>query len=143
MLVPASAIGSLSIILVVGLSALGILNRVNLAIGELVARGKSGGYPKALPEWSVWLAASFFGLGLAFAILSVPSVWRRVILWISSVVLVAAWAPVLSLAAHEPHIGAPLIATLWSGVCALVYASNHQMACDDPAITADTSHAPR
>ncbi len=131
MLVPVAAIGALSILLAVGLSALGILDRINLVISHLVSRGNADEFPKSLPEWSVWLATLAFAFGLSFAMLSVAGTWRRIVLWITSVVLVAAWAPVLSLAAHAPDIGAPFIATLWSGICALVYASKHRMPCDE------------
>ena len=145
-LVPAAAIGALSILLVVGLSALRILDRVDLLIATLVSNGKAGGFPNALPEWTVWLATVIFAFWLAFAILSVAGTWRRVVLWITTLVLVAGWAPVLSLAARSPDIGAPFIAVLWAGVCALVYAGNHRMACDvvpEPADETPTenSHA--
>jgi hypothetical protein len=52
-------------------------------------------------------------------------------LWLTAVVVVAGWAPVLVLAARAPDIGAPLIAVLWSGICAVVYAGNHRMAVDE------------
>lgn len=129
-LVPAAAIGSLSIVLVVGLALLKILSRVNLLISGLVSQGEAGSFPKSLPGWSVWSAAVVLAFALAFAILSVPGTWRRVVLWVTAVVLVAGWAPVLGLAAHAPAIGAPFIAVLWSGVCALVYAGNHRMPVD-------------
>jgi len=72
----------------------------------------------------------------------VAGTWRRLVLWITALVLVAAWAPVLSLAARAPDIGAPFTAVLWSGVCALVYAGNHRMACDEASeeITSNSSH---
>ena len=128
--VPAAAIGSLSILLAAGLSVLGILGRVNGMIAKWLLADKAAGFPKALPGWLVWLAAVLFAAGLSFAILSVPGTWRRFVLWITAVVLVAGWAPVLSLAARAPDIAAPFIATVWSGVCALVYAGNHRMPCD-------------
>lgn len=130
-LVPAAVIGSLSILLAVGLSALRILDRADLAVGSLISQGKPAGFPKALPEWAVWLAVVWFAFGLAFAILSVAGTWRRVVLWITTAFLVAAWAPVLALAARAPDIAAPLIAVIWSGVCALVYAGSHRMPCDE------------
>lgn len=129
-LVPASAIGALSILLVVGLSALGILAQVNWVIANIVSNGNFLSYPKTLAEWVIWLAAFTFAFWLSFTLLSVAGTWRRVVLWVTAVTLVAAWAPVLSLAAHAPNIGAPLIATFWAGICALIYASRHQMACD-------------
>ena len=136
--VAATAIGSLSILLAVGLGLLGILARVN----GLIAKGLlAGTFPKALHGWLVWMAAVIFAFGLPLAILSVPGTWRRLVLWITAVVVVAGWAPVLSLAAHAPEIAAPFIATVWSGVCALVYTANHRMACDHTIRFASTDTA--
>lgn len=130
MLVPAAAIGALSVSLAAGLDALGILEAVNRMISKLVSEGAVQGFPKALPVWSVWLVTVVLAFGLPLAVLSVAGTWRRLVLWITATVLVAGWAPVLALAAHFPGIGAPLIATLWSGVCGLVYAGSHRMAID-------------
>ncbi len=127
---PAAAIGLLSALLVGGLGALGILEQVNRMISNTVSQGKWMVFPNALPAWVLWLAAVLFAFGLAFSILNVPGTWRRVMLWITAVLVVAGWAPVLGLAAYAPEIAAPLIATLWSGLCALVYAGNHRMPCD-------------
>ena len=128
---PAVAIGGLSLVLVVGLAALGFLTRINAGIAQFVSRNGAEKFPRHLPDWSVWLATVVFSCGLAIAILSTPGQGRRSILWITSVVLIAAWAPVLSLAAHAPDISAPWIATFWSGACAMAYAGNHRMAGDE------------
>jgi hypothetical protein len=136
-LVPATAIGALSILLVVGLSVLHLMDRVDMTISQLVTQGEAAPFPKALPEWAVWLAAVVFAFGLSFAVLHVPGTWRRLILWISTLFIIGGWAPVLSLAAHAPDIGAPFIAALWSGICALVYANNHQMPCDEMSSLAE------
>ena len=138
-LVPAAAIGGLSIVLAVGLGLLGFLDRINAGVAVIVSRGGAEKFPKQLPEWSVWLVAAVFAFGIAFAVLSTPGHWRRGVLWITAVVLMAAWAPVLSLASHAPDIAAPWIATVWSGVCSLVYAANHQMACDQNFSSNDDS----
>jgi hypothetical protein len=129
-LVPAAAIGALSVLLAAGLEVMRILEPVDRMISKLVSQGAVQNFPKALPAWSVWLATVVLAFWLPFAILSVAGTWRRLILWITAMVLVAGWAPVLALAAHFPDIGAPFIATLWSGVCALVYAGGHRMASD-------------
>lgn len=131
MLVPAAAIGALSVLLAAGLDVMRVLEPVDRMISKLVSQGAVQNFPKALPEWSVWLVTVVLAFWLPFAVLSVAGTWRRLILWITAMVLVAGWAPVLALAAHFPDIGAPFIATLWSGVCALVYAGGHRMACDD------------
>jgi hypothetical protein len=128
--VPAAAIGGLSIVLAGGLAALGALDRVNTLVAGLVSRGGAEKFPKHLAGGWIWLATVVFAFGLSFAMLGTPGQWRRVVLWLTAAVLVAAWAPVLSLAAHAPEIAAPWIATVWSGVCSLVYAANHRMAVD-------------
>ena len=130
-LVPSAAIGGLSMVLAAGLAILGAVETFDQSIASFVSRGGAETFPKHLHAAVIWSAASLFAFGLAWAILSTPGTWRRVVLWLSSVVLVAAWAPVLSLAAHAPDIGVPWIATIWSGVCALVYSANHHMPCDD------------
>lgn len=131
-LVPASAIGGLAILLAAGLQALHVLDRANAAVARAVSPGPAVDFPNQLPGWVIWLATAIFALGTAFALLGTAGQWRRVMLCTSAAVLVAAWAPVLALAAYAPEVAAPWIATLWSGVCALVYASKHLMAADDP-----------
>ena len=128
--VPSATIAGLSMVLAGGLQLLGWLQRLNAEIARLVAPASNDFFPKALPAWAFWLAAVGFALGLALAILGSAGHARRAILWISTLVMVTAWAPVLGLAARAPDIAAPWIATLWSGACAMVYASHHRMACD-------------
>lgn len=140
-LLPASAIGGLSVVLAVGLALLGMLDRMDAGIAAMLTAGQERSFPKELPEWVVWLATVVFAFGLAFVLLATPGLWRRLILWLTAIVLVAAWAPVLSLAAHAPVIAAPWIATVWSGICAIVYAANHRMACDGSP--SEISHDPR
>ena len=134
-LVPAAAIGSLSILLAAGLSVLGLIDPLDQMVSRLVGQGGSVVFPKSLPDGVLWLVAVIFAFGLAFVILSTPGTWRRVVLWLTTMVLIAGWAPVLGLAAYAPEIGGPFIAALWSGVCALVYAGNHRMPCDDSSET--------
>ncbi len=128
-LLPAVAIGSLSVALAAGLSFLGILDRLNSQLADWLAQGKI--LPKALPVWWVWLAAAFFAYGIALVILSVPGTWRRGVLWITTLIVTMGWAPVLALSARQPSIGAVWVAVGWAGVCALVYAGRHRMACED------------
>lgn len=131
-ILPAAAIGGLSMVLAAGLQLLGILSRMNAMIARLVTHDGMGEFPKQLPERGIWLATVLFAFGLAVAILCTPGQLRRWLLWLSAAILVAAWAPVLILAAHAPEIAAPLVSTLWSGICALVYASRHRMPVDEP-----------
>jgi hypothetical protein len=130
-LVTASAIGGLSVALAAGLAATGVGERMDGMIAATVSRAGRETFPNHLPEPVLWLATAVLAFGLAFAILSTAGTGRRLTLWITAVMLVGAWAPVLSLAAHLPAVSVPWIATFWSGVCALFYTSNHHMACDD------------
>jgi hypothetical protein len=135
--VPAAAIGGLSIVLVAGLAALGALDRVNAGIAGMVSRGGAEKFPNHLADGWIWLATVVFAFGLPFAMFGTPGQWRRVVLWLTAAVLVGAWAPVLSLASHAPEIAAPWIASVWSGVCSLVYAANHKMAVDPKSPSSD------
>lgn len=119
-----AAIGTLSLVLAIGLQLIGMLTRFDKLIATLVSRGGAEGFPRHLPTAVPWLAAALLAYGLAFAILASHGTGRRVILWITAMVLVAAWAPVLSLASFFPGIGAAWIATAWSGVCAIVHAGH-------------------
>lgn len=127
-LVPALAIGSLALVLAAGFGFAGIMDRVNDGIAAGLHVGTQT--TKSLPEWAVWLAAVVGAFGLSMAILSVPGTWRRVLLWVTALALVAGWGPVLVLAAREPVVAVPLLAVFWSGLCSLVYATRHRMAVD-------------
>ena len=129
-LVPTVAIGSLAVLLVAGLGLLGLLDRMNAAVAALMKSGPAFQAAEPLTGWVVWPATLFVAFGLPYAMLGVPGTWRRIILWASLMAVVAGWAPVLMLAARAPDVGGPFIATVWSGVCALVYAANHRMACE-------------
>lgn len=130
-LVPGLTIGGLSITLAVGLAAFKAIDRANLWIATIVSRGGRETFPKHLSDSLIWFTAILLAVAIAIAILATRGTWRRLVLWISAMVLTAAWAPVLSLAAHAPDIAVPWIATVWSGVCALVYASKHRMDADE------------
>jgi hypothetical protein len=132
-LLPAAAISGLSLALAAGLELTGLLATLNAHIARIVSRGGAETFPKQLPAWAPWAAAAFFSVALTAGILGSPSNARRLMLWLVATVLVAAWAPVLSLAAHRPEIAGPWIATFWSGICSLVYASRHGMPTDQTA----------
>jgi len=128
-------IGSLALVLAAGLAALGLTDMADAAAADWLRRAiqpeATVGFPKALPAWALWLATALLSYVLAFVMLEVPSTWRRLVLWLTTLGLVAAWAPVLGLAAHAPQLAAPLLATLWSGGCTLVYTHSHRMPCED------------
>jgi hypothetical protein len=134
-LTTAAFIGSLALVLAAGLAALGLTGQADAAIAGFLSQAlqQDGAFPKALPAWALWLGTALFAYGLALAMLGVSGTWRRLVLWLSTLGLVAAWAPVLALAAHAPAIAAPWIASAWSGACVLVYARSHRVPCEENA----------
>jgi hypothetical protein len=134
--VTAVLIGSLAVLLAGGLTWLGLIARADALIAAQLRESlQATGFPKSLPDWSLWLGTAVVAYGLALAMLTVPGTWRRVVLWVSLLLLIAGWAPVLALASHAPNISAPFIATLWAGGCALVYARSRQLPCERPLPT--------
>ena len=132
LLLATASIGALSCLLAASLGGFGILEPLNQSFANALSQGHGGHFPKTIPGWLAHALTAIFSFALPLSILAVPGTWRRSLLAITAVVLVAGWAPVLSLAAYSPDIAAPFIATLWSGICALSYAGNHRMACDEP-----------
>ena len=122
---PTLAIGSLSVLLAAGLGALGILDRINLWVVQVVAGKSPGVFAKSLPPWVIWLATVCFACGIAASLLGISNTLRRLMVWVTTMVLIGGWAVVLVLAARIPEIGAPLVATLWAGFCAMIYL-NHR-----------------
>lgn len=130
-LLPTLAIGSLALVLAAGFGALGLMERADIQIAAWFRESGLGAATKSLPIWSVWLAAAIGSFGLSVAILCVAGNWRRVLLWVSTLVVVAGWAPVLAIASRTPDVSIPLLAIFWSGLCAFIYAVRHHMPADD------------
>jgi hypothetical protein len=134
-LVTAVLIGSLAVLLAGGLTWLGLIARADALIATRLRESlQATGFPKSLPGWSLWLGTAVVAYGLALAMLTVPGTWRRVVLWVSLLMLIAGWAPVLALASHAANIAAPFIAAVWAGACALVYASSRQLPCEQQPV---------
>jgi hypothetical protein len=133
-LVTAALIGSLAMLLAAGLNLLGLIARLDGLLAAGLRQGMlaadATGFPKVLPAWGLWIGTAVVAYGLSVAMLAVPGTWRRLVLWVSLLLLVAGWAPVLALASHAPTVAAPLIACLWSGGCALVFAGSRQLPCE-------------
>lgn len=136
--VPAAAalIGGLAVLLAAGLHALKVLARIDALVAarlsEALGQTTAAGFAKSLPEWLIWSGTVVIAFGLALAMLSAPGNWRRVVLWLTTLILVAAWAPVLALAAHVPTVSAPVIAVIWVGLCVWFHARTHILPADQP-----------
>jgi hypothetical protein len=76
---------------------------------------------------------------LPLLMLATPHWWRRLILWVSLTLLTAGWLPVLALASWKLPPSLPMIALLWSGLCAFIYAQRHRLPCEAESIPATSS----
>lgn len=129
-LAAALTIGALSMILCAGLSLLGLAARMDVWLIESIARVIPGPFPHTLGMVAHWLATITIAFGLPLLLLVIPAHWRRLVIAVSIVMSIAAWIPVLALAAHSPSLSMPLVAGIWSGICAITYATRHRMPCD-------------
>lgn len=87
------------------------------------------------PLWAGLLLAAIAVLGVCAAILGSPGFLRRLSLFVTTLVLVAGLCVVAALYAIFLSVIPAVIAVLWGGGCALIYASRHTLPCDavDPA----------
>lgn len=121
-LVPGAAIGVLSLLLALGLEVMGVLQFINLSLSNLLSQGKD--FPQSLPPWVIWLVAGGFAFGIPCSMIHLSPPWQRMVVWLTAVLVVMGWAPVLALAAYAPEISAVMVVSLWSGICALVHVRN-------------------
>lgn len=129
---PVALTGSMGLALAAGLHLTGMLAALDRTLAGWFAGGARD-FDSAVPPWSVWLATAAIAYGIALVLLEIPGNWRRVVIWISSVAVIAAWLPVAAIAQRHAPVAAPLIAALWSGICSLIYAARHHMQVDDDA----------
>ncbi|MFC7337110.1 hypothetical protein ACFQY0_07970 [Haloferula chungangensis] len=74
----------------------------------------------------VWVWTAFSTIGLCQAMLHAPGNWRRLVLFLSSLLLTLSWIPVLALASYAAPIAVPLAAILWGGFGSEIYAVRHR-----------------
>jgi hypothetical protein len=121
-------IGSMSLGLAVGLGVLGFWDHANELLTSWMTQ--LGGEARKVPTQWILVMAALMAYLPPFAMLLSPGLWRRLVLWISAMILAIAWIPVLALAAWQMPPCLPLVAGFWSGLCALVYASRHILPCE-------------
>lgn len=90
-----------------------------------------GAVPSELSVPVLFLVTTLFCFGLAFAVLDSPGVWRRVVLGLTLLVLVIAMVPTLAVwNIYFPPMMS-LVGVFWTWFAGMMYASHHQMPCDD------------
>lgn len=127
---PALAVGGMSLVLAVGFQSVGLNDRIDHALLGWLGSIGLGTAPVPLPPALGWLVAVAFGFLLPFSILGTPGAARRLMLWLSCLVVVLGLLPVLGLSARWWPQSPGLVSVIWSGLCAMVYASRHRMPCE-------------
>jgi len=132
---PVMLTGSMGLSLAGGLHFFGLLEILDRHLASLVA--VEGELMTTAPStgvlWSMTVAATY---GVVFIILEIPATWRRLVIWISTLVVILGWLPVAAIAHTHAKVGAPLVSVAWAGLCAIIYAARHHMETDDPPVSA-------
>lgn len=121
-------IGTMSLGLALGMGLLGFWDRLNALANGWTSQLGAG--MREVPANAVLLIAMVMAYAPAFLLLSTPTNWRRIVIWLSFLLVGLAWLPVLALAAWQLPPAMPMAAGIWSGLCALIYASRHRLPCD-------------
>jgi hypothetical protein len=124
------AIALMAVGLAAGLAILGIIGRLDRWIAEVMLKPGFSAPVHTLDPSLLWSMTALLSLGLAVVMLNVSGSWRRLLIWILSLIITLFWVPVLLLASHKPEIGVALVALFWAGCCAIVYTMNHEMPAD-------------
>ncbi|MCW1884274.1 hypothetical protein OKA04_05990 [Luteolibacter flavescens] len=121
-----TSIGGMSLVLAGVLELLGFSQKVDLIVAGWVQTTGLGGDFRILPSYVPWLWTIPMVLGLVGSMLGSRRNWRRTVLWATAVVLTIGWVPVLALAGYLAEVTMPLLALVWGGLWAMIYATRHQ-----------------
>jgi hypothetical protein len=127
-LAPSLWIGTMALVLVVGMDTLGFWEELDTWATAWTVRLGEG--MRDVPASMVVLMTIIHAYALPLLMLATPQWWRRFILWVSLTLLTAGWLPVLALASWKLPPSVPMIALFWSGLCAFIYAQRHRLPCE-------------
>lgn len=127
---PSLWIGTISLVWVVGMDTLGYWKSLDEYAIAWTSRMGEG--MRDVPAWIVLMMTVLLAYALPWLMLCTPHWWRRLVLWVSITILTTGWIPVLALASWKLTPAMPIIAIVWSGVCAFIYAQRHQLPCEGP-----------
>lgn len=120
----------MAIALAAGLGFMKIMDRLDGFIEALLTRPGLSAASHSIPPWVLWIGTATLSIFLAGVMLNVAGTWRRLLIWGLTLALTLFWGPVLVIADFKPDIGVAIVAVLWSGFCAMIYATNHQLPAD-------------
>lgn len=127
---PSLTIAAVAVMVSLALNFTQALNPVDAWLTSELAGNGWGETLVELPHWYGGVLILLVSFGLASAMLASPASWRRLVLWLSTVLVLLGWGPALALAGKQIDIAAPVVAAMISGVCALIYGTRHRLPCD-------------
>lgn len=128
--VTAAVVGSFSLALALVLEMLGVYGGANEGLWHAYEM-KGFALPEFVPsEIQGLLVVAVLVYLVAWLICEIPGVHRRVLVLLSSAVLIALASPVLALWGVFWSPLATLVAMIWAGFCATLWASQHPMPCE-------------
>ena len=116
-------IGGLTTLLLLALAWSGRVAVMDHSLSAYLADRMGETFPNQLPLWGRWAAALLMAFGLPMCILACDGFWQRLLLWIAASAVMWAWAPVLCLAAYQPEVVLACLATVVSGLLAMMHAA--------------------
>jgi len=128
---PVALTGSMGMALAAGLHVFGLLRAMDRHLAGMFVEDPEALAP-AISPIALWISTAVVAYGLAFLVLEIPGNWRRIVIWISTMAVIAAWLPVAVIAHAHAAVAAPLVAAAWAGLCTIIYAARHHMEADDP-----------
>lgn len=128
---PALLYGSVGLLLSYALHWIGMFKRVDALLLESMSNPFFHEGVAAQPTMlSVMVVAGVFCYGIAFAVLDSPSVWRRVLLGITAMILTVAMVPTFAVWSIYFSPFVQLVGVFWSWFCVVIYTQHHRMPCD-------------
>lgn len=120
----------MALALAAGLGFLKVMHRFDEFLASLLTRPGLSGAAYSISPWVLWTGTAMLAFFVAAVMLNVAGTWRRLLVWGLTLVLTFFWGPVMIIASFKPEIGVAIVAVLWSGFCAMVYAKNHWLPVD-------------
>ena len=131
------ATGVMALALAVGLKFLKLAVKLDGFFETVFLPKGMGSASRPLDPAVLWMVAAALAFALPAVMLNVPGTWRRMVVWCGTFALTLSWGPVLLLASYRPELAVVVVAVLWSGFCAMIYATNHVLPVDKPTLKSD------
>lgn len=129
---PTVVIGGMGLGLTAVLQLAGLLAALDRYLASLVAADPRS-LTATLSPFTLWAITACIAFGMVFVLLNIPGNWRRIVISMSTLAVIAGWLPVAAIAnAHAP-VAVPLVAAAWVSLCTIIYGAGHEMDADAPA----------